>query len=83
MKLYIQRFIHHIDGLSDFSALKFTKSNQYESLIKPMVSYLESHGVRFQYDTRVTNVVFDIQNGKKLAKKILYEHGGKEECLVC
>ncbi len=81
MKLYIQRFIHHIGGLPDFSALKFTKYNQYESLIKPMVKYLESHGVRFQYDTRVTNVVFDIQNGKKLAKKILYEHGGKEECL--
>ena len=25
MKLYIQRFIHHIGGLPDFSALKFTK----------------------------------------------------------
>lgn len=81
MKLYIQRFIHHMGGLPDFSALKFTKYNQYESLIKPMLKYLESHGVRFQYDTRVTNVVFDIQKGKKLAKKILYELGGKEECL--
>ena len=29
MKLYIQRFIHHIGGLPDFSALKFTKYNQY------------------------------------------------------
>ena len=25
MKLYIQRFIHHIGGLPDFSALKFTQ----------------------------------------------------------
>ena len=25
MKLYFQRFIHHIGGLPDFSALKFTK----------------------------------------------------------
>ena len=31
MKLYIQRFIHHIGGLPDFSALKYTKYNQYES----------------------------------------------------
>ena len=31
MKLYFQRFIHHIAGLPDFSALKFTKYNQYES----------------------------------------------------
>ena len=36
MKLYFQRFIHHIGGLPDFSALKFTKYNQYESLILPM-----------------------------------------------
>ncbi len=43
MKLYIQRFIHHVGGLPDFSALKFTKYNQYESLILPMVHYLEAH----------------------------------------
>ncbi|WP_238883832.1 oleate hydratase [Clostridium sp. YIM B02551] len=79
MKLYLQRFIHHIEGLPDLSALKFTKYNQYESLILPMVKYLESHGVKFQYNTMVTNVVFDIQNGKKLAKKIVCKHDGKEE----
>ena len=49
MKLYFQRFIHHISGLPDFSALKFTKYNQYESLILPMVKYLEAAGVTFQY----------------------------------
>ena len=43
MKLYLQRFIHHIGGLPDFSALKFTQYNQYESLILPMVHYLKEH----------------------------------------
>jgi oleate hydratase len=81
MKLYLQRFIHHIGGLPDLSALKFTKYNQYESLILPMVKYLEAHGVKFQYDTVVTNVIFDIKNGKKLAKKIVCKHGGKEETI--
>ncbi len=57
MKLYIQRFIHHIGGLPDFSALKFTKYNQYESLILPLQQWLVEQGVVFQYDTRVTNVV--------------------------
>lgn len=42
MKLYFQRFIHHIAGLPDFSALKFTKYNQYESLILPMKKYLRT-----------------------------------------
>ena len=29
MKLYIKRFIHHIGGLPDFKALRFTRYNQY------------------------------------------------------
>lgn len=81
MKLYIQRFIHHIGGLPDFSALKFTKYNQYESLILPMIKYLEGHGVQFQYDTRVTNVLFDIKADKKVAKQLRCIHDGKEEVI--
>ena len=78
MKLYIQRFIHHIGGLPDFSALKFTKYNQYESLIMPMVKYLDAHGVKFHYDTKVTNVLFDIAADKKVAKQIVYVSNGEE-----
>lgn len=81
MKLYIQRFIHHIGGLPDFSALKFTKYNQYESLILPMIKYLEDHHVHFQYDTKVTNVIFDITKEKKVAKQIVCIHNGKEETI--
>ena len=81
MKLYLQRFIHHIGGLPDLSALKFTKYNQYESLILPMVKYLEAHGVQFQYDTMVTNVIFDCKNGKKRATKIICNRAGKEEVI--
>ena len=79
MKLYIQRFIHHIGGLPDFSALKFTKYNQYESLILPMQKYLESHGVQFQFNTEVTNVIFDFDGEKKLAKKIVCKVNGVEQ----
>ncbi len=81
MKLYIQRFIHHIGGLPDFSALKFTKYNQYESLIQPMIRYLESHGVQLQYNSKVTNVIFDMDGDQKVATKIMYLSGGKEEVI--
>ena len=70
MKLYFQRFIHHIAGLPDFSALKFTKYNQYESLILPMQKYLEAAGVEFRFGTEVTNVRFEIKDGKKTARAI-------------
>ena len=70
MKRYFQRFIHHIGGLPDFSALKFTRYNQYESLIMPMQKYLEAAGVEFLYGTEVTNVRFEIKDGKKTARAI-------------
>lgn len=37
MNLYLHRFIHQIAGMPDFSTLKFTKYNQYESLVLPLV----------------------------------------------
>lgn len=70
MKRYIQRYVHHIGGLPDFKALRFTRYNQYESMILPMQKYLESHGVEFHFNTRVTNVEFEITKNKKVAKKI-------------
>ena len=82
MKLYFQRFIHHIAGLPDFSALKFTKYNQYESLILPMQRYLEAAGVDFQFNTEVTNVIFDIKDGKKVATAIECKVKGVESGIV-
>ena len=82
MKLYFQRFIHHIAGLPDFSALKFTKYNQYESLILPMQKYLEDVGVDFQFNTEVTNVIFEIKDGRKVAKAIDCKVKGVEQGIV-
>lgn len=82
MKLYLQRFLHHIGGLPDLSALKFTKYNQYESLILPMKKYLEAAGVDFQFNTEVTNVIFDINDGKKVAKAIECKVKGVEKGIV-
>ena len=81
MKRYLCRYVHHIDGLPDFSALRFTKLNQYESLILPLVKYLESHGVRIEYGMDVQNVVFESVGGKKTAKQIIYKKDGKEQTI--
>lgn len=70
MKRYIKRYIHHIGGLPDFTALRFTKYNQYESMILPMVKYLEKAGVAFHYNTRVANVEFQVESDRKQATRI-------------
>lgn len=79
MKLYIRRFIHHIGGLPDFKALRFTKYNQYESMILPMIKFLESNQVQFHYNTKVVNVEFDSMGEKKAAKRVTVIREGKEE----
>ena len=81
MKLYIQRYIHHIGGLPDFTALRFTKYNQYESMILPMIKYLDGFGVQFHYNTKVENIEFDIQEYKKVAKRIIYTTEGNQNSI--
>lgn len=79
MKLYLKRFIHHIGGLPDFTALRFTKYNQYESMILPMIEYLKAADVQFHYNTKVINVEFEITSDKKQARRIVVLHEGGEE----
>lgn len=74
MRRYLTRFIHHTRNLTDLSCLKFTTYNQYESLILPMIHDLKAHGVRFEYDTIVTNVEFSALGEKKVAARILIEN---------
>ena len=81
MKRYLCRYVHHIDGLPDFSALRFTKYNQYESMILPLVNYLQEHGVKIDYGIDVKNVIIENQSCKKIAKQIIYENNGKEKII--
>ena len=44
-----------------------------------MQKYLEEAGVDFQFNTEVTNVIFEIKDGKKVAKTIECKVKGVEE----
>jgi oleate hydratase len=79
MKLYLHRFVHHIGGLPDFTALKFTKYNQYESLVLPLYRWLLEKGVSFRFSTEVTDIDFDIdlRSGRKQATRIAWLDDGE------
>lgn len=81
MRRYAMRFIHHIDGLPDFTALKFNKYNQYDSMVLPIIKYLESHDVNFVYNAQVTNVVVDVQADKKTATELVVTIDGTEKTI--
>ena len=81
MRRYLLRFVHHIATLANMSALRFTKYNQYDSLVKPLVKYLEDHGVHFQYDTQVNNVIIAVSGGRKIAKTLEMTVSGAERII--
>ncbi|KAH8683999.1 oleate hydratase [Ilyonectria robusta] len=78
MKLYLHRFVNHIHGMPDFSTLKFTRYNQYESLVLPLHKWLEDHGVVFQFSTEIEDVDFDITGDDKQATRIHGIKAGKK-----
>lgn len=78
MRRYLLRFIHHIDGLPDFSALKFNRYNQYDSMVKPLLAYLDDHGVDIRRGTTVRDIEFDFTDGRTLATKLLLTVGGHD-----
>ena len=85
--LYDKRITDYFDGEvlnSNFwlywrTMFAFTRYNQYESMILPMVKYLEGHSVQFHYNTKVVNVEFDIQPQRKLAKRVELLREGHQE----
>lgn len=81
MKRYLCRYVHHIDGLPDFSALRFTKYNQYESMILPLIEYLKKHDVDVQFGIDVKNVIIEDVDGKKTAKELIYVKDNKEQSI--
>ena len=81
MRRYLLRFVHHIATLSNMSALRFTKYNQYDSLILPLETFLKEQGVTFQYNSKVSNVIIENFGNKKTAKKILLIENDTEKTI--
>ncbi|WP_439406753.1 oleate hydratase [Bradyrhizobium sp. DASA03076] len=78
MNLYVHRFIHHIGALPDFSTLKFTKYNQYVSLVLPLCKWLLEQGVNFRYGLEV----IEIMCGRKQATAIRWLENGTAGNLI-
>jgi oleate hydratase len=79
MKRYMQRFIHLMPGMSTMRDLLFTKYNQYDSLILPLKQKLEAKGVKFQFETIVTDLDIDINREKKTVTGIHLNINSKVE----
>ncbi|WP_434984841.1 oleate hydratase [Vreelandella zhaodongensis] len=65
MKLYMHRFLHLMDGLNDMTSLVFPKYNQYDSFVRPLMSWLKDQGVKIEYDTMIENLEIETQDDNR------------------
>ena len=55
-KRYLARFMMYAPGLTHLAGILHTEYNEYDSIIKPMLVWLQSLGVRFQTGTTVIDM---------------------------
>jgi oleate hydratase len=61
VKRYIARFLMYSSGLTYLAGILHTEYNDYDSIIKPMLVWLKSLGVKFQTGVTVTDI--HLENG--------------------
>lgn len=59
MRRYLRRFIHLFPGFARVKGILRTRYNQFDSLIAPVIGWLQARGVRFDSGAVVTGVKID------------------------
>ncbi|MEI9899452.1 MAG: oleate hydratase [Hyphomicrobium sp.] len=77
LKRYFVRFTHMVSGFNELHGIMRTYYNQYDSLVLPLRKWLEERGVRFQLQTKVTDIVFAERDGKTFVEQLVFERGGE------
>ncbi|WP_137223315.1 oleate hydratase [Shewanella sp. MEBiC00475] len=73
MRRYMKRFMHLVDGLPRLGGVMRTKYNQYDSVVRPMKTYLEAKGVKFEMGKEVVDIDFDLSADKKTATMLHFK----------
>jgi oleate hydratase len=71
-KRYLVRFSHMVAGFNQLKGIMRTVFNQYDSMVRPLHKWLEQRGVKFELNTRVTDLGLLQENGEKFVAKIAY-----------
>lgn len=71
-KRYLLRFAHIVAGFNRLQGVMRTIYEQYDSMVRPLHKWLDEHGVRFELNTRVTDLFFGEEDGRKVVRGIAY-----------
>jgi len=76
-KRYLLRFAHMVGGFNRLLGIMRTPYNQYDSMVRPLLKWLDARGVVIQYNTRVTDLTISETAGKTIVTQIAIEQDGK------
>ncbi|MBF0409252.1 MAG: oleate hydratase [Candidatus Riflebacteria bacterium] len=79
MKRYMNRFMHECPRLYNLAGINRTQYNQYDSIILPIQKWLQSHGVRYSNNVKVTDVDFAKDTKNKTIETLYLKRGDKTE----
>lgn len=74
-KRYLVRFTHMVSGFNMLSGIMRTVYNQYDSMVRPLQKWLVERGVRFELNTRVTDLKLLHDAEGYIVERIVCEHG--------
>jgi oleate hydratase len=74
---YLLRFTHMVAGFNHLTGIMRTVYNQYDSMVRPLQKWLEERGVRFELNTRVTDLVLSEEADRKTVERIVYARNGR------
>jgi oleate hydratase len=75
-KRYLIRFTHMLTGFNRLEGVMRTVYNQYDSMVRPLMKWLQDHGVVFALNTRVVDLGLSEHGGETAVTYIDYERHG-------
>jgi oleate hydratase len=78
-KRYLVRFTHMVSGFNTLTGIMRTVYNQYDSMVRPLQKWLQERGVKFQLNTRVTDLAIRDDSAGYAVERIICDREGRAE----
>ncbi|MEH6830414.1 MAG: oleate hydratase [Sulfitobacter sp.] len=78
---YLHRFMKEFSRIETLAGVKRTIYNQYDSLVLPLLDWLESEGVQFQSGCTVTDLELQSETGNHTVVGIQFKQSGHEKSI--
>jgi hypothetical protein len=79
---YLHRFMMEFSRIETLAGVKRTVYNQFDSLVQPLLSWLEEQGVKLVTNCNVSDFELKTEDGRIVVKAIQYVRDGKKETIA-